>query len=130
MLLSPKRFESEGSQCSVEYNSQRKLTMLDIIFLCYDRTSTSSFNELNEFMDIVTKDCEEIPKVMIVGLKSDLPNIEVTQEMVAQFIDKYSNEFTFIGSFKVSSYTRENLDALINAVCDYFIQYYQLTDDI
>ena len=108
----------------------RKLFETDIIFLCYDLTSIPSFNELDDFMDYLKESCEVKPKCMIVGLKSDLPNIQVTQEMVAQFIDKYSNEFTFIGSFKVSSYTRENLDTLINAVCDYFIQYYQLTDDI
>ena len=111
----------------VKYRQQipmyiRNLSETDNIFLCYDLTSKGSFEELNYFINVVKDNCEKLPKLCVVGLKSDLNGVQVTQEMVDQFISKYSNVFTFIGSFNVSSYNGENIDVLMNSVYDYSLK--------
>ena len=78
-----------------------------VVFLCYDTTDKASFDDLDDWLDLVQKHGDKSTlQVFLVGNKKDLEHRrEVTQEAHEDFIAKHA----LAGGFLVSAKSGESV---------------------
>lgn len=82
---------------------------VQIVFIVYDISNKSSFDELESFMDDISMFCSQPVWKILVGNKADLEfDRQVTYEMAMKFVEKHSLDYFIEISWK----TNQNIDKL------------------
>jgi GTPase SAR1 family protein len=79
------------------------------VFLVFDLTNIASFNALGYWLALIEENCNQMPLVVVIANKNDLPHREVDIETVAEFCRK--RDLTY---FVTSALTGENVENAAN----------------
>lgn len=91
------------------------------IFLCFDHTDRKSFEDLPKWTSMMVDHLPEYYQLVLVGLKNDVANKQITQLEAETFAKKYCMTF-----YSVSAKTGENIDKLFREVTEQiYIDYHQ-----
>lgn len=83
----------------------------DVACICFDVSNPSSFEDVQNWFDLLVKNVGEMPTVFLVGCKTDL-QAEVRDETIRDFCTQHSAEY-----FATSSKNRIHLREFTERIC-------------
>lgn len=88
-----------------------------VVVICvYDITNEQSFNDLNEYIQMVHNNCQETTKIVIIGNKTDLEDERVVPFAKAE---EYAKENNALFYHETSKLNIDLIDFLFDKILDY-----------
>ncbi|MHA1132417.1 MAG: Rab family GTPase [Candidatus Helarchaeota archaeon] len=91
-------------------------------FVLFDLTRKQTFHNLEKWLGDIDRFCGHIP-IIVIANKIDLPNIEVTQEEIGQFISQKN-----LKVFRTSAKTGENVEKIFDVIAKTCLTFYDTTN--
>lgn len=79
------------------------------VFLVFDVTSSSSFGSLDYWINMIKENSNQDPLIVVIANKSDLPNHQVSKELIADYCRRRELPF-----FLTSALSGENIENAAN----------------
>ncbi len=115
-----------GGQTRFKSLIPKMLQGTDGVFLVFDLVSYSSFNQLNEWFDILKKNVREDIPILLIGTKSDLLNTpsSCSEAVRDDLIEMFVKEYGLDGFYRTSALENYNVLKVFNELNQLMLNYH------